>query len=80
MNKNDFQEFPEGVALIVGGSGGTGAVISQRLVEMGATVALTYNSNQARADEMVEQISAAGGKAEAYPIEYERPGYGYYPV
>ncbi|MRI33896.1 oxidoreductase [Endozoicomonas sp. OPT23] len=68
MNKNDFQEFPEGVALVVGGSGGTGAVISQRLVEMGATVALTYNSNKTRADEMVAQITADGGSAEAFQL------------
>ena len=65
---NNYQEFPTGVALVVGGSGGTGASISKRLAEMGATVALTYNKNKKRGDEVAAEIAETGGKAEAFQL------------
>lgn len=66
-NKN--QEFPEGVALVVGGSGGVGSAVSQRLTEMGARVALTYHKNKTRADEVVAQIEEQGGEASAFALD-----------
>ncbi|WP_345334991.1 SDR family NAD(P)-dependent oxidoreductase [Ferrimonas pelagia] len=66
---NFMAEFPtDGIALVLGGSGGTGSVIAQRLAHGGSKVALTYNSNAVRADEVVTAISGAGGCAEAHQL------------
>ncbi len=54
------------VALITGGSRGIGAAIVQRFAEMGADVAFTYMSSEARANDIVSQLEAAGSKAKAY--------------
>ncbi len=64
-NKNDFSQ---GVALVVGGSGGVGAAVCHRLAEQGATVALTYNKNRDKALEVVASLDKAGGQAEAFQL------------
>lgn len=51
------------VALVIGGSGGIGRVVSERLAKDGLTVAVHYAGNKARADETVTAITAAGGTA-----------------
>lgn len=51
------------VALVTGGSRGIGAGIAKRLAEEGAAVAITYVSALGKAEEVVEVIHAAGGKA-----------------
>jgi len=51
------------VALVTGGSRGIGAAIAKRLAEDGAGIAITYASARQRADEIVEAIQSAGGKA-----------------
>ncbi|HTH95200.1 MAG TPA: 3-oxoacyl-ACP reductase family protein [Rhodocyclaceae bacterium] len=51
------------VALIQGGSRGIGAAIAKRLARDGATVALTYASSPDKAQEVVKEIEAAGGRA-----------------
>jgi 3-oxoacyl-[acyl-carrier protein] reductase len=51
------------VALVTGGSRGLGAAIAKRLAHDGAAVALTYSSSPQKADEVVQDIEAAGGKA-----------------
>nr|MDF0366604.1 3-oxoacyl-ACP reductase FabG [Nodosilinea sp. TSF1-S3] len=51
------------VALVTGGSRGLGAAIAKRLAHDGAAVALTYTSSPQKADAVVQDIEAAGGKA-----------------
>lgn len=57
-------DFPEGIALVIGGSGGQGAAICEAFAQAGSDVVLTYHKNEARAREVVERIQASGRKAE----------------
>lgn len=50
-------------ALITGGSRSIGAAIVKRLAADGAAVAFTYVKAQNKADELVKEIEAAGGRA-----------------
>lgn len=54
---------PTRVALVTGGSGGIGRVVSERLARDGIAVAVHYAGNEAGADEVVEAITSAGGLA-----------------
>jgi len=51
------------VALVTGGSGGIGKAVVQRLVADGFSVAVHYAGNKAKADALVEQVAASGGRA-----------------
>lgn len=51
------------VAFIQGGSRGIGAAIAKRLAADGAAIALTYISSADRAQAVVRDIEAAGGRA-----------------
>ena len=53
------------VALVTGASRGIGAAISKKFGEEGAAVGVNYFQSQAAADEVVQQIEAAGGRAAA---------------
>ncbi len=54
------------VALVTGGARDTGREVSLALAAEGATVAVNYRGSKAAADSLVEEITAAGGKAKAY--------------
>jgi len=54
------------VALVTGGSRGIGAAIALRLAEEGATVAISYVSNETAADEVVAKIAHLGAGAVAF--------------
>ena len=66
MTANNY--FPEGVALVIGGSGGNGAEICKRYAQAGTDVVLTYHGNKARAEGLVEEIKAMGRNAKAYQL------------
>ena len=53
------------IAFVQGGSRGIGAAIAKRLAADGATVVLTYSSSADKAAQLVAEIEAAGGKAQA---------------
>ena len=50
-------------ALVTGGSRGIGAAIAMRLAKEGADVAITYSTSPERAQQVVDDIVKAGGKA-----------------
>jgi 3-oxoacyl-[acyl-carrier protein] reductase len=54
------------VALVTGGSRGIGRAIAKRLAGSGHAVVVNYASNAAAADEVVQAITEAGGRAVAY--------------
>lgn len=54
------------VALVTGASRGIGKEIAMTFAKEGIVVIVNYNGNKALADEVVLDIEAAGGKAEAY--------------
>ena len=53
------------VAVITGASRGIGREIAVTLAAKGATVIVNYNGSAAKAEEVVQEIQKAGGKAEA---------------
>jgi 3-oxoacyl-[acyl-carrier protein] reductase len=58
----------ERVALVTGASQGIGRTCSLRLAKDGATVAVAAR-NQEKLHELVGEITAAGGKAAAFPLD-----------
>jgi 3-oxoacyl-[acyl-carrier protein] reductase len=61
------------VALVTGGSRGIGAAIATRLAGDGAAVAITYAASPQKADEVVRQIMAKGGRAVALRADAADP-------
>lgn len=62
-------DFPEGVAVVIGGSGGMGREICRRLAECGTDVFLTYHRNRAKALEAEESVRELGRKAFSAPLD-----------
>ncbi|MCB1756596.1 MAG: SDR family oxidoreductase [Gammaproteobacteria bacterium] len=57
------------LALITGGSRGLGRNSALKLAEKGMDVIVTYHSNQAAAEEVVETLGKAGRKGAALPLD-----------
>lgn len=64
----DNKDFPNGAALVVGGSGGVGRATCLKLVRNKVPVVFTYNKNQTRANELVSEITKLGGEAQAVQL------------
>ncbi len=63
-------DFPEsGHALVVGGSGGIGAVVCEALADAGCDVLVGYRSNLAAAEAIVAAVTSRGRAAEAVQID-----------
>ena len=56
-------------ALVTGASRGIGRAIALKLASMGASVAINYAGNTAKAEETKAAIEAAGGKAEIFQAD-----------
>ena len=56
-------------ALITGASRGLGKAIAERLAKEGYAVIVNYNNSEKAARETVENIEAAGGKAELMKLD-----------
>lgn len=54
------------VIVVIGGNRGIGAATARMAAAQGYSVLLTYASSPQKAEELVEEICAAGGKAEAF--------------
>lgn len=60
--------FPEGLAVVIGGSGGIGRAIALALAKEGTHVALTYQNNMAAANQTIDAIKAIGRQAWAFAL------------
>ncbi len=57
------------VALVTGGSRGIGRAVALELAARGAAVVVNYNKSPESAEQVVQQIQAAGGKAAAFQAD-----------
>jgi 3-oxoacyl-[acyl-carrier protein] reductase len=62
-------DLKEKVAIVTGGSRGIGRTVAEALAERGAHVVVGYASGEAKAQEAVSAIKAAGGSAEALHLD-----------
>ncbi|MDG2347306.1 MAG: SDR family oxidoreductase [SAR86 cluster bacterium] len=60
--------FPEGAAIVIGGSGGIGSAICKTFASYQVPVILTYNRNETAAKEVQEEIVNFGGDASYYQL------------
>jgi 3-oxoacyl-[acyl-carrier protein] reductase len=70
MNNNALEGK---VALVTGGGRGIGAAVALRMAQDGADVALTYQQDERSADDVVDQIKAAGRRAIAVRADNADP-------
>jgi len=67
-------DFPEGAALVLGGSGGIGGGICEAFGRRGVDVALTYRRNAESAEALVKRLEAVGRRAVALRVDAAEPG------
>jgi 3-oxoacyl-[acyl-carrier protein] reductase len=68
-----MSKLEQKVALITGGSRGIGAGIAKSFAKEGATVAITYVNSAGKAEELVKEIEAEGGRALAIKADSADP-------
>lgn len=62
-------DFPSGVALVVGGSGGIGSAVARGLAARGVALGITYRRNQDAAEEIARGIRADGGSCSVHRVD-----------
>ncbi len=66
--EHDFAERP-GAALVTGGTGGVGKAVCRMLAARGSSVAFTYRSNQAAAENLATELEGGPGQVAAWPLD-----------
>jgi len=66
---SEFLSLKDRVAVVTGGSRGIGRAIALELARRGASVVVNYHNSPQAADEVVNAIQAAGGKAAAFQAD-----------
>jgi len=61
------------VAVVTGGGRGIGRAVALRLANEGANVAISYRSNDATAEEVAEELRAAGAQCEIFKGDVASP-------
>jgi len=62
-------DFPSGVTLVIGGSGGIGSSICRQFAHAGSDVAVTYFSREAAARQTVDEVRDLGRAASAHQLD-----------
>jgi 3-oxoacyl-[acyl-carrier protein] reductase len=60
--------FPDGAALVIGGSGGVGQAVCREFARAGTDVAVTYNKKRDVADKLAADLRAFGAKASVHQL------------
>jgi NAD(P)-dependent dehydrogenase (short-subunit alcohol dehydrogenase family) len=63
-----MQRFPQGAALVIGGSGGVGQSVCRELARAGTDVAITYRSKRAVAESLAAEIRDWGRQATIHEL------------
>ncbi|WP_417320982.1 SDR family NAD(P)-dependent oxidoreductase [Emcibacter sp.] len=73
QNTSHCPDFPDqdGIALVIGGSGGIGQAICEKLAQGGTDIVFTYRTNKEAADKVISTVAKYGRKASAYPMALE---------
>jgi 3-oxoacyl-[acyl-carrier protein] reductase len=74
MPESDTIESGQRVAIVTGGSGGIGQVVSRRLAADGMAIAVLYAGSATAADKVVGSITEAGGNGLAVGGDVADPG------
>ncbi|NNM01187.1 MAG: SDR family NAD(P)-dependent oxidoreductase, partial [Gammaproteobacteria bacterium] len=70
---NERPDFPDGCAIVFGGSGGLGQSAARLFAARGSQVVVTYRSRKDEADAVVSQIEKHGGQALALRADLTDP-------
>jgi 3-oxoacyl-[acyl-carrier protein] reductase len=62
------------VAVVTGGGRGIGRAVAVRLANEGANVAISYRSNDTAAEEVAQEVRAAGARCETFKGDVASPG------
>ncbi|MEO0935071.1 MAG: SDR family NAD(P)-dependent oxidoreductase, partial [Cyanobacteria bacterium J06641_2] len=68
----NLQSLREQVAVVTGASRGIGRAIAQEFAKLGATVVVNYASSSKAAEELVSEITTAGGNAIALQADVSK--------